>query len=197
LVCVKNDILKQDKYYINQVLDGNTNAFSYLVDRYKDMVYLIAVKMLKNSEDAEELSQDIFVKAYSSLDMFKFESKFSTWIYRITYNAAISKLRKKQIEVVDIENCNVPVRDVVSSYNAISELKILEQKKYINMAIESLKEDDALLIILYYLNENSIEEISEITQLTSSNVKVKLFRARKRFYEELKVFLKDEIWEIL
>ncbi len=189
--------MKQDKYYINQVLDGNTNAFSYLVDRYKDMVYLIAVKMLKNSEDAEELSQDIFVKAYSSLDMFKFESKFSTWIYRITYNAAISKLRKKQIEVVDIENSNVPVRDVVSSYNAISELKILEQKKYINMAIESLKEDDALLIILYYLNENSIEEISEITQLTSSNVKVKLFRARKRFYEELKVFLKDEIWEIL
>lgn len=189
--------MKQDKYYINQVLKGNVNAFKYLLDRHKGMVYTISLRMLKNPEDAEELAQDIFVKAYSSLKEFKFESKFSTWLYKITYNAAISKLRKKQIEIIDIENGNIHENDIISSYNTINELKIFEQKKYINLAIENLKEDDAILLIMYYLNESSIDEISEITQLTSSNVKVKLFRARKRFYDELKILLKEEVKEIL
>ena len=189
--------MKQDKYYIKRVLRGEINAFSYLVDKHKGMVYTIALRMLKNPEDAEELAQDTFVKAYSSLKEFKFESKFSTWLYRITYNGAISKLRKKQIEVTDIEDCNIPESDVVSAYNAINVLKRNEQKKYINLAIEQLKEDDALLITMYYLNESSIDEISEITQLTLSNVKVKLHRARKRFYNELKVILKEEVRTIL
>ena len=189
--------MKQDKYYIERVLRDDINAYSYLVDRHKGMVYTIALRMLKNPEDAEELAQDTFVKAFSSLKEFKFESKFSTWLYRITYNGAISKLRKKQIEVTDIEDIYIPENDVISAYNAINELKRNEQKKYINLAIEQLKEDDALLITMYYLNESSIDEISEITQLTLSNVKVKLHRARKRFYNELKVILKEEVRSIL
>lgn len=189
--------LKQDKYYIERVLRGDINAFTYLVDEYKGMVYTIALRMLKNSEDAEELAQDTFVKAFNSLKNFKFESKFSTWLYRITYNGAISKLRKKQIEVYNVEDTVLPDSEVVSAYNAINELTRNEQKKYINETIEKLKEDDALIITLYYLQENTIEEICEITGLTLSNVKVKLHRARKRFYDELKIILKDEVKEIL
>ena len=196
-VILKTKGLKQDKYYIERVLRDDINAYSCLVDRHKGLVYTIALRMLKNPEDAEELAQDTFVKAFSSLKEFKFESKFSTWLYRITYNGAISKLRKKQIEVTDIEDVYIPENDVISAYNAINELKRNEQKKYINLAIEQLKEDDALLITMYYLNESSIDEISEITQLTLSNVKVKLHRARKRFYNELKVILKEEVREIL
>ncbi len=189
--------LKQDKYYIERVLRGDINAFTYLVDEYKGMVYTIALRMLKNSEDAEELAQDTFVKAFNSLKDFKFESKFSTWLYRITYNGAISKLRKKQIEVYNVEDTVLPDSEVVSAYNAINELTRNEQKKYINETIEKLKEDDALIITLYYLQENTIEEICEITGLTLSNVKVKLHRARKRFYDELKTILKDEVKTIL
>ncbi|MBU8891260.1 MAG: sigma-70 family RNA polymerase sigma factor [Bacteroidales bacterium] len=189
--------MKEDKYYIERVLLGDVNAFSFLVDKHKGLVYTIALRMLKNPEDAEELAQDTFVKAYNSLKEFKFESKFSTWLYRVTYNGAISKLRKKQIEVTDVDHDNLPDSEVVSTYSAISELKRNEQKKYINYAIEQLKEDDALMITMYYLNESSIEEISEITQLTLSNVKVKLHRARKRFYDELKVILKEEVRAIL
>ncbi len=196
-VILKTKGLKQDKYYIERVLRDDINAYSYLVDRHKGLVYTIALRMLKNPEDAEELAQDTFVKAFSSLKEFKFESKFSTWLYRITYNGAISKLRKKQIEIADIEDVYIPENDVVSTYNSINELKRNEQKKYINLAIEQLKDDDALLITMYYLNESSIDEISEITQLTLSNVKVKLHRARKRFYNELKVILKEEVREIL
>ena len=189
--------MKQDRYYIERVLRDDINAFSYLVDRHKGMVYTIALRMLKNSEDAEELAQDTFVKAFNSLKEFKFESKFSTWLYRITYNGAISKLRKKQIEVYDVDDISLPESEVISSYNAINELTKNEQKKYINLAIEQLKEDDSLMITMYYLSENSIEEISEVTDLTLSNVKVKLHRARKRFYDELKLILKDEVKAIL
>lgn len=189
--------MKQDKYYIERVLRGDINSFSYLVDKHKGMVYSISLRMLKNAEDAEELAQDTFVKAFSSLKDFKFESKFSTWLYRINYNSAISKLRKKQIETLDVDDVVLSDREVVSTYNAINEVKRNEQKKYINEAIDNLKEDDAFLITMYYLNENTIEEICEITGLTLSNVKVKLFRARKRFYDELKVILKDEVKAIL
>lgn len=189
--------MKEDKYYIERVLQGNVSAFSSLVDKHKGLVYTIALRMLKSPEDAEELAQDTFVKAFSSLKSFKFESKFSTWLYRITYNGAISKLRKKQIELADIDNGNIPESEVLSSYDAISELKRNEQKLYINLAIKQLKDDDSLMITLYYLEESSIEEISEITQLSISNVKVKLHRARKRFYDELKLILKEEVKAIL
>ncbi|MBI9053941.1 MAG: sigma-70 family RNA polymerase sigma factor [Bacteroidales bacterium] len=189
--------MKEDKYYIDRILNGDVNAFSLLVDKHKNLVFTIALRMLKNSEDAEELSQDTFVKAYNSLKEFKFESKFSTWLYRITYNGAISRLRKKQIEITNIESGTIVDSDVISSYNAINELKRNEQKKYINQVIENLREEDAFLITMYYLNESSIEEISEITGFSISNVKVKLFRARKRFYNELKVILKEEVTTIL
>lgn len=189
--------MKSDKFYIERVLRGDVNAFSYLIEAYKGMVYTIALRLLKNSEDAEELAQDTFVKAFNSLKDFKFESKFSTWLYRITYNGAISKLRKKKIEVYDVENAELPERDVISTYNVVNELTRNEQQKYINQAIENLKDDDAFMITMYYLKENSIEEISVITDLTISNVKVKLHRARKRFYDELKLILKDEVKAIL
>jgi RNA polymerase sigma factor (sigma-70 family) len=189
--------LTQDKHYIERVLRGDINAFSYLVDNHKGMIYTIALRMLKNVEDAEELSQDTFVKAFNSLKDFKFESKFSTWLYRITYNGAISKLRKKRIEILDVVDVVFTETEVVSTYNAINEIRKSEQRKYINEAIESLKEDDAFIITMYYLQENTIDEICGITGLTLSNVKVKLHRARKRFYDELKAILKDEVKAIL
>lgn len=189
--------MKEDRHYIERVINGDVNAFSFLVDKHKGLVFTLALRMLKNAEDAEELAQDTFVKAYNSLKEFKFESKFSTWLYRITYNGAISKLRKKQIEIADFDGTDIPEYEVVSSFNSINDLKRNEQKKYINQAIDQLKEEDALLITLYYYDESSVEEICQITGLTVSNVKVKLHRARKRFYDELKSILKEEVRAIL
>jgi len=189
--------LRKEKQYIQRVLNGDTNAYSYLVDMHKDMVYTVALRMLRNPENAEELAQDIFVKAFKSLESFKFESKFSTWLYRITYNAAISRLRKKRLEMSDIDNVQLPEAEVTDTYNALTELKNNEQRIYIKEAIEHLKDEDSLIITLYYLDENSVEEISVITGFTVSNVKVKLHRARKRFYDALKFILKDEVKMIL
>ncbi len=189
--------MKQDKYYIDRVLRGDVNAYGYLVEQHKGMIYTIALKMLKNAEDAEELAQDTFVKAFRSLKEFKFESKFSTWLYRITYNGAISKLRRSQMEVSNIDDSVLPEEEVLSAYNGINELTKEEQKIYIKEAIQNLKEEDAFIITMYYLKENTIDEISQMTGLTNANVKVKLHRARKRFYIELKLILKDEVKTIL
>ena len=189
--------VKDDKHYIDRIVGGDVNAFSYLVDKYKGMVYSLALKFLKNPEDAEELAQDVFIKVFHGLKDFKFDSKFSTWLYRITYNAAISKLRKKQIETRNIENTTLPESQVLNSYNAVNELTKQEQIKYIRQVFERLDEEESVILSLFYLQENSIQEICEITGYSESNTKVKLHRARKAFYDELQFILKDEVISIL
>jgi len=189
--------VKDDKQYIDRIVGGDVNAFSYIVDKYKGMVYTLALKFLKNPEDAEELAQDVFIKAFNGLSEFKFDSKFSTWLYRITYNTAISKLRKKQVETCDIDDVHVPENQVLSAYNAINELTKQEQIKYIEIVLKNLNEEESVILTLFYLNENSIQEICEITGFSESNVKVKLHRARKSFYNELKNILKEEVISII
>lgn len=89
-----------DDIYIEQVLNGNTKAFAFLVDKYKVLVYTVAFRILRNHEDTEEIVQDAFVKAYHALGSFEKKSKFSTWLHRIVYNSAISKTRKKNLKPI-------------------------------------------------------------------------------------------------
>lgn len=187
----------KDQVHITKVLQGDTASFSYLVDNYKDMAYTIALKIVKNTDDAEEVAQDSFVKAYQQLQTFKGNSKFSTWLYTIVYRTAISKIRKKKIETTDIDSYVIDNHAVDFSFPQLYELKAEEQKKYVKYAINTLPELDALLITLYYLNENTYDEIMEITGLTQTNIKVRLFRARKKLYEELSKVLKHELKSIL
>ena len=93
-----------DQIYIDKVLQGDTNAFAYLINKYKDMTYTLAIKIVKNHEDAEEVAQDSFLKAYQKIDSFKGNSKFSTWLYTIVYRTAITKIRKKKLETSDIDD---------------------------------------------------------------------------------------------
>lgn len=188
---------KDDKQYIDRIVGGDVNAFSFLVDKYKGLVYTMALRFLKNAEDAEELAQDVFIKAFNAIGEFKFDSKFSTWLYRITYNTAISKLRKKQIDTYDIDSVQVPDNQVIGSYNALNEITKQEQSKYIQIVLEKINEEDSVILTLFYLNENSILEICEITGYSESNVKVRLHRARKSFYDKLKLILKDEAISII
>ncbi|MDD7914620.1 RNA polymerase sigma factor [Polaribacter ponticola] len=90
----------KDQLYINKVINGDTNAFAYLVDTYKNMVFSLAFKMTKNREEAEEISQDTFVKAFKNLHKFKGDSKFSTWLYRIAYHACLDAIKKIKIIII-------------------------------------------------------------------------------------------------
>ncbi len=189
-------IFQSDNYYIDKVLNDDVNAYTSLVEKHKNMVFTIALKIVRSREDAEEIAQDVFVKAYQSLSTFKKESKFSTWLYRIVYNAAISKTRKKKLETTNIDY------DIVENYseddinNNLNRLEENEQKKIINTVLKKLNAEDHLLVTLYYFEEKSVEEISEIANISQSNVKVKLFRTRKKLYGEIQRLIKSQHKEI-
>jgi RNA polymerase sigma factor (sigma-70 family) len=176
-----------DSYYIGKVLQGEKAAYSYLVNRYSDMVYSIALKLLHNASDAEDIAQEVFISAFQSLKDYRGGSKFSTWLYRITYNKTISKLRKTKYEIsTDNEKHleNWGGSDPDSYRGQVQGLNDEETKvQVLEKVISQLPQDEQLLIMLHYYEDQSVEEISIITGFSASNVKVKLFRIRKKMKE--------------
>ena len=171
---------------IEQVKQGDLLAFRLLVDKYKSMAFHIALQIVKNVEDAEEIAQDAFLNTYQSISRFKGESKFSTWFYKIVFNLAVSRTRKKKIETSNIDETEISDYEIAEAYQDFTSLEQEERSLQIRNAVNRLKEDESLIITLFYLNENTIEEISSITDLSISNVKVKLHRARKSLFNYLK-----------
>lgn len=167
-----------DIYYIRRIKDGHTDAFVHIVRRYERMVFTIVSKIVSQRVDAEDIAQEVFIKAYQSIDKFREESGFATWLYRITYNTTISELRKRKYEFTAIEDnfANIPDNDISDK---IDEITIEERLNYLDIVLKRLPPDDALLITMFYLNDRSIQEISIITGLSTANVKVKLHRIRK------------------
>jgi len=186
-----------DLYYIDAVKKGNVQAFSFLIEKYQNLVYTLALKLLKKPEDAEEMAQDTFVKAFQKIDTYEGKSKFSTWLYSITYNACISELRKRRIEFSSIDDRQISDTDEMKMHDYYRETKKEDQEKYLNLALSKLPEDDQVLVTLYYYENQSMDEISTITGLTVSNIKVKIHRARKRMYSLLHEMLKEEIYSLI
>lgn len=171
-----------DIYYIRKTLDGEIEFFSRLVDRYSRQVYLLILKIVRQKEDAEELTQDVFIKAFKVLSSFKGECRFSTWLYRIAYNQSISATRKKRYEFLYIEEETIRNVEDQAVNDALSETDSVELLLKLNRALELLLPDERGLISLFYMEEHTIDEIADITELTATNVKVKLHRIRKKLY---------------
>jgi RNA polymerase sigma factor (sigma-70 family) len=187
-----------DQELIEEVLNGNSKAYAALVKNHQRFVFTLALRFTKNREDAEEVAQDCFIKAYRSLGTFKQSSKFSTWLYTITYTTAMSFLRKRQVATASIDNDDNVLQLVnnISSYNA----DLVEQKSanlYLNIAINNLLPVDAAIITLFYLGEQSLDEIGQALHMEPNTIKVKLHRARARLKEQMELLLKDEIKELL
>ncbi len=167
---------------------------SCIVDRYKGMVFTLSYRIIKNQLDAEEAAQDTFVKAFNALSTFRFDCKFSTWLYRICYNNAISKSRVYKLVQVDIETrFDVPSETT----SALDSLSANDRTKYLSKAMEMLDPDESAILTLFYAEGNNINEIVTITGLTESNIKVKLHRGRKKLYTHLEVLLKEEVTMLL
>lgn len=188
--------LRDEKYYIDRVKGGDKEAFAWLVDKYRDMIFTVCLRMLNSEADAEEAAQDAFVKAYRSLASFQGKSKFSTWIYRIAYNQSISVIRKK-VRVIDLVDELPDVAIGSGDLSGLDTLSAAERSKYLQMAIEALPETDSVIITLFYYEELSLEEIAEITGLTSGNIRIKLHRSRKKMYQLITDFLKSEVSSIM
>ncbi|MCW5517393.1 RNA polymerase sigma factor [Muriicola sp. Z0-33] len=174
-----------DQQYIDRVLSGDTHAFEVLIERYKHMVYTLAFKMVGIKEDAEEVAQDVFLKAFTALNTYKGEAKFSTWLYKIAYYRSLDYLKKNKRKVrtstIDISE----EYDVAALEGTLDALESTERTQMIREAMETLAPDDSVIITLYYFEELSLKEIAKVMDLTPNNVKVRLFRSRSRLAEVL------------
>jgi RNA polymerase sigma-70 factor (ECF subfamily) len=182
-----------DQHYIDKILRGDTNAFTALVDRYKDMIFSLSLKMLKNREEAEEVAQDTFIKIFNSLSKFKGDSKFSTWIYKIAYNTCLDRLKKNKKEDLNISIDEFSAHLIKTMDNALSALEDKERKQTIQNCLNLLPGDENFLLTLFYFEEQSLEEIGKIMSINANNVKVKLFRSRQKLAVILKKQLEPEI----
>ena len=189
-------INKTDYEIIEDIKAGNISAYTILLNKYKNMVFTLALNILQNREDAEELTQDAFVKTFNALSSFKKESLFSTWLYRIVINTALNKKKLNKIKFSTDEK--ELADDVYHDMNALlNQHEKNDRKKFVQSAIVLLKDDERLCITMFYLNELSITEINELTDISISNIKILLHRGRKNLYNQLSVSLKAEIKNLI
>jgi len=183
---------------IEQTLAGNQSAYADLVKRHQRFVFTLALRFSKNREDAEEIAQDCFIKAYRALTSYGGQSKFSTWLYTIVYNTAMTFLRKKRIatDSIDDEATFIQVENHESAYDT-DNVENKSRSFYLNQAITQLLPDDAIIITLFYKGEQSLEEIAQTLGMEANTVKVKLFRARQRLKDKLERNLKHEVKELI
>ena len=186
-----------DSEIISLGLGGDRNAYASLVERYKSYVFTLTLRFTKNREDAEEVSQDIFVKAYRSLADFKGTAKFSTWLYTIVNTTCITFLRKKRLDIRSLDD--EKTFEVADSQDSGFRANQVEQKSRLNMvnqAIAMLNPDDAEIITLFYKSEQSLEEISQILGVEVNTAKVRLHRARARLKEKMEKHFTEEIKDL-
>jgi RNA polymerase sigma factor (sigma-70 family) len=172
-----------DIFYIGQVLVGKVNSFSHIVDRHKDHVFNLAVKICGNREDAEEVAQDSFLKAFRSLSSFRMKSSFATWLYRIVYNSAISHIRTRKKGILSIEEFPADASDFLSTFTDEEEALEQYRRSLVSFALQKLREEERAIITLYYYEEMDTEKIAEVVGISRQNVKVRLFRARQKMSE--------------
>jgi len=186
-----------DNELISKVLSGDHQAYAGLVNRYQNYVFTLTLRMVKNREDAEEVAQDVFIKAYKYLADFRGASKFSTWLYTIVNNTCISFLRKKKLEIHSLDN--EKVFEVADSMDSGFRANLVEQKSRQSMvhnAIGLLGSDDAEIITLFYKSEQSLEEIAQILGLEVNTAKVRLHRARTRLKEKMETHFAQEVKDL-
>src|ERR1700761_6470197 len=186
-----------DTEIIKRILEGQQALFAQLVERYQQYVFTLVLRFTDNREDAEEISQDVFVKTYRSLADFRGDTKFSTWLFTIVRTSCITFLRKKKLDTTSIDN----ERTFLQLENQESGFKAntIEQKSrhaMVNEAIRLLSPDDAQVITLFYQGEQSLEEIGQIMGLDPNTVKVKLHRARHRLKEKMEKHFSYEVQDL-
>ncbi len=175
-----------DYNLIIKILNGDSSCRNELIVRHKDYAYTIAFNVLNNAEEAEEVAHDAFVKALKNLQKFNQEAKFSTWLYRIVFNTAISQQRRKKHRYTDLD----AGKHVAS--NDSNSLEFQDKKKYIKQAMLQLNELDKTAITLFYFEEMSLEDVAKVLDMSAATIKVRLHRARKRLAKAIREILKEE-----
>lgn len=164
---------------IKKAISGDSEALTILIDKYKDIAYNLALSIVKNKENAKDITQDSFLKVLENIRRFRSDSKFSTWLYRIVYNQSIGFIKKtNQLNSIEREPAMI---FEYSEYNNSQEEELQELYK----AIDLLEDTEKNIIIFFYLADKSVKEISHIMNLSISNIKIILHRTRKKLQEKI------------
>lgn len=191
------DARTTDNEIITRVLRGEHQLYAGLVERYQNFVFTLALRYTPGREDAEEIAQDVFVKAFRALKDFRGESKFSTWLYSIVNSTSITFLRKKRLDVQSLDNEHVmEVADSKDSGTSANQVEVKSKVEMVAKAIQLLSPDDARLITLFYKAEQSLDEIAQILDIEANTVKVKLHRARTRLKEKMEKHFTQEVRDL-
>ena len=183
----------QEIALLERVIHGDGKAIRELVDLYSDLAFSIAFRILKNKEDAEEVTHDSLLKALDSLADFNRLSRFSTWFYQIVYRNALNKLNSRKAMVSIQPEMELLPNNSVKQW---SELELQDQKKFLEKAFQVLDMSEQLIVTMYYMDDFSVIEISKVLGLGKSAVKMKLMRSRKSLKSELERLLDDESKEL-
>lgn len=183
---------RTDEQIIGLVLNGDVQAFRHLIERHEGMAYRTAFAVTRNHEDAQEIVQDAFLKAFSCLGSFQGRSQFSTWLFRIVYRRALNHLEKSKSYKTNMDmDVMVEKADNLVTDNR-EKLIHKDQELYIGKVLEKLSVPDRLALSLYYLDEKSQPEISQLTGWSLSATKLRIHRARAKFDEVLEKILGTE-----
>ncbi len=185
---------QEDSYYIDRIVNHQDQvAFAHLVRKHQTMVFNIAKRITGTTEDAEEVTQDTFIKVHRSLESFRGDSKFTSWLYRITWNFAINKTRKKNLITTSTDDEAFIEGHHDSNLDTGAIINHKDKQLFVRKAIDSLEPMESTIITLYYMDNVAVTDIAEITELTEANIKVKLFRARKKIESYLRKVLDTEL----
>ena len=171
----------QDKQIIYQILDGDVERYRLIMDRYSQRVFALVVKIVSCEEDAEEITQDVFMKAFQNLSKFDFRSSVSTWLFRIAYNEAVNHTRRSnhQSEIALDDTLLHNISDAQVDNLVDSDDPRLAA---LPAAIEALSVEERALITLHYFEEMPLKEVAAMMRLGESAAKVRLMRTRKKLY---------------
>lgn len=184
---------KDDLELVQRAKQNDPKAFEKLLKKYRKSVYYMLLKMVNNADDADDLTQEAFAKAFNSLPKFDSKYAFSTWLFRIATNNCIDFIRKKRIQTVSIDtsyendegdSIAFDIKDDNLDPNDIMLKK--QRKEYLKKAVESLPAKYKRLVELRYFQELSYEEVATELELPLGTVKAQLFRARELLHQELK-----------
>ena len=182
-------IVAEDRELVSRTLGGDDTAFEYLFNRYRDAIHRLFVQRLGGTNDADDLLQNTFLKAWTNIAYFRAEARLSTWLYRIAYNTAVSHARRTRPKHCGIDERRLAALPDSEADRLEEWAEKQERLDALNRAVERLDPEERALVTLFYYEDRSVGECAAITELSEGNVKVRLHRIRKKLY----VLVNDEM----
>ncbi len=187
----------EERDFVSRLQKGEAKAYEELIESYSDMVYRVCYRMLQNRQDAEDAMQEVFITVYRKIGDFRGESKFSTWLYKISTNTALGMIRsanRKHGQDISVDSMEDENAEATEAWLAVSDdfVEKVESEELIHKALEELSPNLSAALVLHELEGLSVAETAEALGISVSAAKVRIHRARRALYEILREYLKEE-----